>query len=335
MRASDLERYSMEDIAGSKLVEVRIHDAKELAENIVETLREPLLVLNSELKVITANRCFYDTFKVTPEATLGNFIYDLGNRQWDIPKLRVLLEDILPNSTVFNGYEVEHDFLDIGRKIILLNAREIFREEIGLHIILLAMEDITERMRLEEEVRQLAFYDTLTKLPNRRLFNDRLSQAIPASKRSGCYAALMFLDLDNFKPLNDMYGHVVGDLLLIEAANRLKSCLRHIDTAARFGGDEFVVLLSELHADKAKSTSEAKLVAEKIRTSLSVPYLLTSKNDRQADTTVEHHCTSSIGVVVFMANEASQDDLLKWADAAMYQAKNAGGNVIALYDSSA
>ena len=129
-------------------IQREIKDAREYAENIVETVREPLVVLNSELKILTANQSFYDTFQVRPEQTIGNFIYELGNRQWDIPKLRVLLEEILPHDTVFNGYEVEHDFIDIGRKTMLLNARQIFRENIGSHIILLAMEDITERKRV-------------------------------------------------------------------------------------------------------------------------------------------------------------------------------------------
>jgi len=142
---------SIVDGTVSKLLETEIQDAREYAEDIVETVREPLVVLDSNLKILTANHSFYDTFKVTPEATIGNFIYDLGNGQWDIPKLRVLFEDILPNDTVFNDYEVDHDFLDIGRKIILLNARQIFRKNIGSHIILLAMEDITARKQIEAE----------------------------------------------------------------------------------------------------------------------------------------------------------------------------------------
>ncbi len=130
----------------------RLNEAKEYAENIVETVREPLLVLDSELKILTANHNFYDTFKVSPEETIGRFIYAVGNRQWDIPKLRLLLEEILPRDTVLNGYEVEQDFPVIGRKTILLNARQIFRENIGSHIILLAMEDITERKHVEYEL---------------------------------------------------------------------------------------------------------------------------------------------------------------------------------------
>lgn len=192
--------------------------------------------------------------------------------------------------------------------------------------------DVTERKQMENQVRQLAFYDTLTKLSNRRLLNDRLNQAMAASKRSGCYGAVMFLDLDNFKPLNDTHGHEVGDLLLIEAADRLKSCVRAMDTVARFGGDEFVIMINELGTDKAESILQAAVVAEKIRTALSEPYLLTIKDRGKADPTVKHRCTASIGVALFINHEASQDDILKWADTAMYQAKDAGRNSIRFHD---
>ena len=192
--------------------------------------------------------------------------------------------------------------------------------------------DMTERKQMEDQVRQLALYDTLTQLPNRRLLNDRLSQTLAAGKRSGCYGALMFLDLDNFKPLNDAHGHAVGDSLLIEAADRLKKCVREMDTIARFGGDEFVVILSELNVDKTQSTREAELVAEKIRLALSEPYRLIIKREGKADTVVEHYCTVSIGVVVFINHESSPDNLIKWADQAMYQAKEAGRNSIRFYE---
>lgn len=191
-------------------------------------------------------------------------------------------------------------------------------------------DEITALIAVRQE---LAFYDALTKLPNRRLLNDRLSQAMVTSKRTSCYGALMFIDLDNFKPLNDKHGHAVGDLLLIEVANRLKSCVREVDTAARFGGDEFVVILNELDADKARSVSEARKVAEKIHSILSEIYVLTISHDSTRNNTVEHYCTASIGVIVFINQEENQGDILKWADAAMYQAKEAGGNTILFYDS--
>ncbi|MEO6353005.1 MAG: GGDEF domain-containing protein [Burkholderiaceae bacterium] len=184
--------------------------------------------------------------------------------------------------------------------------------------------EITERKQMEEQVRELTFYDTLTNLPNRRLLSDRVNQAMAASKRSAHYCALMFLDLDNFKPLNDTHGH--------EVADRLKRCVRKTDTVARVGGDEFVVILSDLNADKAESTAQAKMAAEKIRIALAESYLLTIKRDGKADVVVQHHCTVSIGVALFIDHDSSQQNILKWADAAMYEAKEAGRNLIRFYD---
>jgi len=188
--------------------------------------------------------------------------------------------------------------------------------------------DLSETKRAQEQVRQLAFYDPLTGLPNRRLLGDRLSQTMAASKRSGIYAALMFLDLDNFKPLNDAHGHGVGDLLLIEVARRLCACVREMDTVARFGGDEFVVMLGELHTGRVESTEQARVVAEKVRASVAAPYLLAVSAAGLPGSTVEHHCTASIGVVVFTNHENTQAEILQWADAAMYRAKDAGRNTI-------
>jgi diguanylate cyclase (GGDEF)-like protein/PAS domain S-box-containing protein len=202
----------------------------------------------------------------------------------------------------------------------------------GNQRILATVRDITERKQAEGLIRNLAFYDALTQLPNRRLLNDRLGQSIAASKRSGHYGVLMFLDLDNFKPLNDTHGHGVGDLLLIEVANRLAGCVREVDTVARFGGDEFVVMLGELDADKAESTAQAGIIAEKIRSALAEPYLLKTQQDGKAETTVEHYCAASIGVVVFNS-EARAEDIIKWADTAMYQAKERGRNQVHFFDS--
>lgn len=195
-------------------------------------------------------------------------------------------------------------------------------------LIVSVVHDITERKKVEEQVRQLAFYDPLTKLANRRLFNDRLSQSLAASRRSGAYGALMFLDLDHFKALNDTHGHAAGDLLLIEAAARLTSCVRQVDTVARLGGDEFVVVIDAIGMDMAACREQANVIAEKIAVSLAQPYHLAIEQDTQTVRSVEHRCSASIGVVVFVDRDGSQEDFLKRADGAMYQAKQAGRNLI-------
>ncbi len=188
--------------------------------------------------------------------------------------------------------------------------------------------DISERKKADAQIHMLAFYDVLTKLPNRRLLKDRLAQALAAGKRSECYGALMFLDMDHFKPLNDQYGHATGDLLLVEVARRLTACVREMDTVSRFGGDEFVVMLSELAADKDASFLQASHVAEKILSALSMPYLLTVQHSDGRDELITHLCTSSIGVSLFSGNQEDQDEIMICADEAMYQAKENGRNGI-------
>lgn len=195
-----------------------------------------------------------------------------------------------------------------------------------------SLDDITDRKEMEQQVRQIAFYDPLTHLPNRRLLVDRLNQTMVNSKRSGHYCALMFLDLDNFKPINDTHGHEAGDMLLQEVALRLKACVREIDTVARFGGDEFVVVLGELDVSKEMATMQTRSVAEKIHASLSAPYALNVLHESGIGSrVVEHQCSASIGVVVFVNHDASASEILKWADRAMYEAKNAGRGHIRFY----
>lgn len=255
------------------------------------------------------------------------------------PDDRAMMQDYLKSEVFAQGKAFDKEFRiirhDDGAERWIYGLGKLKLDAQGQPLKLHGtVQDITGRKRAEKEINDLAFYDSLTKLPNRRMLNDRLGQAKAAGKRNGLYGALMFLDLDNFKQLNDEYGHSVGDLLLIEVAHRLIGCVREADTVARFGGDEFVVMLGGLDSEQAESALQARIVAEKIRASLAKPYLLTFEHDGAVEKTVEHHCAASIGVVIF-DGEADTDDVLKWADRAMYQAKGKGRNMIRFHGAHA
>ena len=183
--------------------------------------------------------------------------------------------------------------------------------------------DSSEKQAAQDEIKHLAFYDFLTGLPNRRLLIDRLKQAMAGSVRSGKEGALLFIDLDDFKTLNDSLGHDMGDLLLKQVAQRLETCVREGDTVARFGGDEFVVMLEDLSEQSMESAAQTKAVGEKILSTLNLPYQLGS---------YVSHSTPSIGATLFVDHNASVDELVKQADIAMYQAKKAGRNTLRFFD---
>ena len=195
----------------------------------------------------------------------------------------------------------------------------------GEAYVLGLVRDISERRRVEEQIRNLAYYDALTRLPNRRLLMDRLGQALIASERSREFGALLILDLDHFKTLNDTQGHDVGDRLLIEVAQRLTAYVRQQDTVCRLGGDEFVVMLEELGQDEQPAATQAEIIAEKVRFALNEPYLLSAN-------AANFHSTTSIGVTLFRGHDDTVDMLLKQADVALYQAKDAGRNLVRFFN---
>ncbi|MDH3951792.1 MAG: sensor domain-containing diguanylate cyclase [Syntrophobacteria bacterium] len=324
-RVTEFEKSELK----SKRAEQKLLETRDFAESIVDTVREPLVVLDADLNVISANRSFYETFKVKPGETEGQLLYDLGNREWNIPKLRELLEKILPTHTTFDNFEVEHEFKTIGRRVMHLNARRIYRETNNTHSILLAIEDMTERKRAEKEIHDLAYYDGVTRLPNRQLFREHLSRALAHAKRHKRLLAVLFLDLDHFKHINDTFGHHVGDLLLQRVADRLKKILRKSDIIARheaddsisyvsrFGGDEFVLLLTDI-----KQPHDAGNVAQRSLYELSRAYVLEER---------AIFVSSSIGISLYPSDGKDVNTLIKNADAAMYHAKNQGRNNFQFY----
>jgi diguanylate cyclase (GGDEF)-like protein/PAS domain S-box-containing protein len=183
--------------------------------------------------------------------------------------------------------------------------------------------DISETKKAEEIIHNLAFHNPLTGLPNRRFLIERVQLAMKSSARKLNYSALLFIDLDNFKELNDVRGHDIGDLMLIEVASRLHHCVRSIDTVACLGSDDFVVMLEELNVEIKQAAAEANSFAEKIRLTISQPFDLGG---------MQYHISVSIGISLFRDNEVSVEHLLKYTDTAMYQAKQSGRNTIRFFD---
>ncbi len=186
-----------------------------------------------------------------------------------------------------------------------------------------SISDITQNVEAQAEIHRLAYYDPLTQLPNRRLLLDRLGQALAASSRSGRHGAVLYLDLDNFKTLNDTRGHDIGDLLLIEVARRLHDAIREGDTLSRLGGDEFIVVLENLSTEANEAAAQAESVGEKVWQALGSPYELDGK---------AFHGAASLGIALFHGHDESLEALLKQADLALYRAKDSGRNCLRFFD---
>jgi diguanylate cyclase (GGDEF)-like protein/PAS domain S-box-containing protein len=238
-------------------------------------------------------------------------------------------------------------FASDGHKELLeVTKSPVYSEDGKLLGVLGIGRDVSRRRQLEEQTKDRAFFDGLTKLPNRYLLEDRLKIATNNSKRSLNYCALLFMDLDSFKGLNDQHGHIFGDVVLREAAARLLGCVREVDTVARFGGDEFVVVLNQLHNDLEYSIESARRIAEKMRAALALPYLLSrasvegapeaeraNRKERYPSDSADivYQGGTSIGAVMFLGDEIGQLELFTQADQAMYQAKKTGGNSVRFY----
>jgi len=296
----------------------------ELSASVFDHAHDGIFITDAEMSILEVNPAFSKITGYTREYVLGIHPKNIKFAHND-PKF---FEKILLNPEYADGWRGETTNLNYEGEsyeawIDFFAVRDD-TQKISNFVCLFS--DITERKQAADEIEHLAFYDSLTHLANRRMLIDRLKRAFSASKRNGNDGALLFLDLDHFKTLNDSLGHAVGDLLLQQVASRLTECLRESDTVARIarlGGDEFVVMLEDLSSHPIEAASQAGVVGQKILAILNQPYQLA---------THEYHSTVSIGVALFGDHEESQDDLLKHADIAMYQAKRAGRNTMRFFD---
>lgn len=276
----------------------------------------PDAVLMTRLKdgiIIDANQAYLDAMGYPGQEVIGRTSVELG--MWAEATDRQKLSEALHGNVGCRDIEVR-----LRRKngeVFWGQLSASFTDINGVSCILSFIRDVSAAKVAEEEIKNLAFYDPLTGLPNRRLLWERLRKALIVSTRTHCNHALLFVDLDDFKALNDTFGHHVGDLMLQEAARRIANCVREVDTVARLGGDEFVVILEDLSETPEIAAAQAKVVGAKILDAISQPYGLDGN---------ECHSTSSMGITVFGNHGAGTNEVLQQADIAMYQAKSAGRN---------
>ena len=306
---------SIQDITGRKQAETELRIAA-----IAFEAQEGILVSDTEGIIVRVNHAFTEITGYAPEEVVGRKTSLLKSGRHDASFYANLWETLKKNGSwqgeIWNrrkNGEVYPEWLSI---------KAVRGEGMGVTHYVATQTDITLRKAAEDEIKYLAFYDALTRLPNRRMLDDRMRQALAASTRSGRIGALMFIDLDKFKTLNDAFGHEAGDQLLQQVGERLVTCVREGDTVARLGGDEFVVMLENLSADVLEATAQVSGVGAKILATCDRPYLIAGHEQRS---------TSSIGVTLFGHHKDSLGELLKQADIAMYEAKAAGRHTIRFY----
>ena len=304
------------DITERKLAEIELR----IAAAAFET-QDAILITDAQSNIVRVNKAFSEITGYSAEEVVGQNPRIMSSGRQDRSFYIEMWQQLLHTGNWAGEIWDRRKNGQIYPKWLAVTA---VRNETGetTHYVAI-FSDITARKQAEEQIHNLAFYDALTKLPNRRLFLDRFQAALAASARHNDFGAVLFIDLDRFKALNDTLGHDYGDLLLIEVGGRIKSCVREMDTVARFGGDEFVVLIETISNDRDDATRKVALIAEKIREVLAQPYKLREH---------EHHSSPSIGISLYHDNDEAMEALIEHADMAMYQAKNAGRNAVRFFD---
>jgi diguanylate cyclase (GGDEF)-like protein/PAS domain S-box-containing protein len=287
--------------------------------SLLDKAQDAIIVRSMDSRIVYWNKGAEHLYGWTADEAIGEEIATFLDHETD--------SMTFANSAVMEHGEWSGEVLQRHKNgnILTVEARwTLVRDQHGQPQSILAINtDISQRKDAERAIQHLAFYDPLTRLPNRLLLLDRLQQAVASSSRAGTTGALLFIDLDNFKTLNDTLGHDKGDLLLQQVADRLTACVRTTDTVARLGGDEFVVMLIELSENPHEAAAQARKAGEKILAAFTTAFELTG---------YLHHTTPSIGITLFSEQSQTLEELLKRADLAMYQAKAAGKNDMCFFD---
>ncbi len=311
------------DVTERKRTEQELH----VAATAFET-QEGILITDRDKHILRVNRAFTRLTGYSAEEAIGRTPHMLQSGRQDAEFFRSMWETLSRDKYWQGEILNRRKNGEVYPAWLTLSSVTDAAEQVTHYVA--AFSDITLRKQADEKIHQLAFYDSLTRLPNRSLLRDRLQQAMAVGGRSQREGALLFIGLDNFKMLNDTKGRDIGDLLLIEVAKRLQDCMRSSDTVARLdgtvarlGGDEFVVMINELSEDAQQAAAQVHDVGERVLASLNQPFNLQG---------VEHYSSASIGISLFRGDEIGMDDLLKQADIAMYQAKTSGRNTLRFFD---
>jgi diguanylate cyclase (GGDEF)-like protein/PAS domain S-box-containing protein len=307
---------NFDDITEKKLAQERLRVAAVAFET-----HEAILITDANNNIISVNQAFQDVTGYNLEEVLGKNPRLLRSDHQNIHFYEDMWQQLQSEGTWRGEIWDKRKNGQIFPKWMTITAVKNNSGKTTEYVAI--FDDLTLRKQAEEKIHNMAFFDALTNLPNRRLLIDRLHSALSVSSRSKQYGAVLFIDMDKFKTINDVHGHDYGDLMLIEVAERIKSSVREIDTVARLGGDEFIVLLVEIDDVIDAASQKTSQIAEKIRVSLSAPYQLNGN---------EQHSSPSIGASLYMGNEESAEVLLKQADIAMYQAKDAGRNALRFFN---
>lgn len=281
-----------------------------------------LTVTSPDKGLISINPCLCKMLEYTEEQlkklTWNDLTYPNDLEADEAQFTRLLANEI-------DGYSLEKRFISRTGKVIptMLVVRCVRKNDGSIDYVLAMVQDISKQKEDAIQIERLAYFDPLTKLPNRRLLDDRLKQALIFSDRNQYYGAILFLDLDNFKTLNDTLGHDIGDLLLQQVANRLINIIREGDTVTRFGGDEFVIILEGIHSNAFVAATQIKAIATAILDTINQPYNIAGHS---------YSTSTSIGATLFLGNNTTPDELLKQADISMYQAKKSGRNLVCFFD---